>query len=122
MAVILRNHCDINEFWKDYSKIREFLCGLKDPNYSYGRWDWMMKHGFLNEAEISQIGIWEEDGEIAAAVLCDGDIGNGHFCIRKGYACLKEKMLLYGEKHLKRDGLFEAFIPDSGAFPGLSAA
>ena len=76
MKIIFRNNCHIREFGSDYFKIRTFLCGLKDPNYSYGRWDWMMKHGFLNEYEISRVGVWEEAGEIVAAALYDTDLGN----------------------------------------------
>lgn len=66
----------------------------------------------LNETEISRIGIWEEEGEIVAAVLYDSDLGNGHFCIREGYTHLKEEMLLYAEKHLRKENLFGAFISD----------
>ncbi|MFS0783071.1 GNAT family N-acetyltransferase [Bacillus sp. 1P06AnD] len=112
MTVIFRNNCDINEFGDDYLKIRMFLCRLKDLTFSYGRWDWMMKHGFLNKSEISRIGIWEDDGEIVAAVLYDSDLGNGHFCIKEGYAYLKEEMLLYAEKNLNNGAVFEAFISD----------
>lgn len=113
MKIIARNNCNIREFGEDYFKIRTFLCGLKDPNYSYGRWDWMMKHGFLKQSEISRVGIWEEEGEIVGAALYDTDLGNGHFCIKDGYGFLKEEMLLYAEKNLKNDEVFEAFIADS---------
>lgn len=121
MAVIFRNNCDINEFGKDYIKIRRLLCADKDMSFSYGRWDWMMKHGCLNALEISRIGIWEVDDEVVAAVLYDSDLGNGHFCVKEGYAHLKEEMLLYAEKNLNKDDLFEAFISDTDIeFQGIA--
>lgn len=113
MAIICRTNCSLLNFGKDYFKVRNFLLEVDNPNYPFGRWDWMITHSYLDKTAIPKIGIWEENDRIVALATNDGALGSGYFCVRKNYEFLKKDMLSYSKDNLCKDGEYKALINDS---------
>lgn len=115
MGIRFRNNCALLGFGEDYYKIRNFLLELQNPNYLFGRWDWMITHGYLDPGGLPSIGLWEETGDIVAMATYDCGLGKSYFCVKEGYAYLKREMLLYAKNHFQKDGQYRALINDSDA-------
>ena len=113
MAVKFRNKCSVLDFGEDYYKIRAFLIELKNPNYLFGRWDWMITHSHLDKTGLPAIGLWEEGGDIVALATYDCGLGSSYFCIKDNYSYLKQEMLLYAKKSFGKNGEYQALIRDS---------
>jgi len=47
MPAIFRNYDPNPLFGGDYYALRNFLIKLDSHNYHFGRWDWMITHGYL---------------------------------------------------------------------------
>jgi hypothetical protein len=123
LSVSFRNGCDLNGFSEDYRKIRSYLLRLNNPNYLFGRWDWMFTHLWLDKAGLSKIGIWENDDEIVAMATYDCELGRGYFVVRDGYSYLKKEMLNYSMDNFSKDGEYKALISDSDtAFHDIASA
>lgn len=123
MALRFRNNCKTLDFAEDYHKIRTFLLKLKHPNYLFGRWDWMITHGYLDKSGLPNIGVWEDGGDIVAMATYDCSLGKAYFCVDPPYDHLKKEMLLYAQDALSKDGAFEALISDRDMdFQGTAAA
>ncbi|MFW5794356.1 MAG: GNAT family N-acetyltransferase [Bacillota bacterium] len=56
---------------KEYYDIRNFLIKIKDAEYSYARWDWMITHSMTKAENLSKIGIWKENKQIVGLVIFD---------------------------------------------------
>ncbi len=113
MAVRFRNNCDFNGFTRDYNKIREFLIKLNNPNYLFGRWDWMYTHLWLDKSGLSKIGVWEDDNEIVSLATYDCELGRSYLCVNKNYRYLLKEMILYSQISFSKDNKYSALIPDS---------
>ncbi len=113
MAARFRNQCSVLDFGEDYYKIRAFLMELKNPNYLFGRWDWMITHSHLDKTGLPNIALWEEDGDIVALATYDCGLGGSYFCVKENYSYLKQEMLLYAKKSFCKDGKYLALIRDS---------
>jgi len=50
-------------FGADYAALRDFLIRLDNLNYHFGRWDWMITHGYLDESALDRIGLWTDGGQ-----------------------------------------------------------
>ena len=61
----------IRSLEKIYYKLQDFLLELNDSSYHFGRLDWMITHGALNEEGLEKIGIWEDNGKIVALAIYD---------------------------------------------------
>lgn len=113
MPVPSRNCCSITGFGEDYHKIRSFLIKTRNFNYSFGRWDWMVTHLWLDRSGLPKIGVWEKADEIVAVATYDCELGRGYFCVSDEYRELKAEMLEYAMAHLSKGGEFRALIPDT---------
>ena len=112
MPVTFRHYIPNPLFGEDYSKLRDFLIKLDSHNYHFGRWDWMITHGYLDKDGLSKIGLWEENGETVAAATYDCSLGKAYLLALKGYRHLGEEMLLYAKGALAKDGKFQVLILD----------
>lgn len=122
MAVKMRNNCEIIGFGKDYYIIRDFLVKLRYQGFLPGRWDWMVTHPTLDRSGLSEIGVWEEGGDIVAMAVYDCLLGDAYFCVAEANRTLKREMLSYAEKNLHKNGEFNALIPDyDGEFQDIAA-
>ena len=112
MSVTFRNYIPAPLFGEDYYKLRDFLVRLDSHNYSFGRWDWMITHSYLDKSGLSKIGLWEENGRVVAAATYDCVLGKAYLLMGKEYRHLGEKMLLYAKSALAKDGDFRVLVLD----------
>jgi len=99
-------------FGEDYVALRNFLIKLNSHNYHFGRWDWMITHGYLDKSGLPHIGLWEENGEIVAAATYDCGLGKAFLLMADGYRHLGEELFLYAKDALAKDGKCKALILD----------
>jgi ribosomal protein S18 acetylase RimI-like enzyme len=116
MAVTFRNNCQILGFGADYYKIRDFLITLDYPTFHFGRWDWMVTHGYLDKSGIPKIAVWEDDGWIVALTTYDTTQGEGFFCVYDEYAHLKKEMARYAFENFRRDGVCHLVAEDNDVY------
>lgn len=113
MSATFRSYNPEPLFGEDYYKLRDFLIRLDSHNYHFGRWDWMITHGWLDKSGLPRIGLWEENGEIVAAATYDCALGKAYLLTGNRHRCLNEEMLLYAKDALAKDGNFRFLILDS---------
>lgn len=122
MQVHFRNNCKLMDFGIDYYKIREFLLKLNQPNYPFGRWDWMITHTDLDHSALSQIGVWEENSEIVGLATIDGKLGKSYIYTLDNHSNLKQEMLAYAQQHMCNKEHFEVLILNSDSeFQNIAA-
>ena len=113
MSVKFRTYENKTRFGQDYCKVRNFLIGLDDCNYPFGRWDWMITHGMLQESGLSKIGIWEDDGDIVALATYDTAMdGRYFFPYNRKYGGLLKDMIAYSKMSFSNNGKFAILIRD----------
>jgi len=112
MPVTFRNYNPNPLFGEDYNALRNFLIKLDSHNYHFGRWDWMITHGYLDKGGLPHIGLWEENGEIVAAATYDCGLGKAFLLMSDGYRHLGESLLSYAKDALAKDGKCKALILD----------
>jgi len=76
----------------------------------------MVHSVWLNEAAMSKIGLWEDDGNLVALAIYDCELGDGWFLVYDEYSFLKKEMLIYAKDALGKDGRFRALINDNDAY------
>lgn len=118
MTVQLRNYTSEPGFTKDFDMVRDFLIRINkdsivNPGFIWGRWEWVFSLPYLDKSSLSKIGIWEDNGTIAAVATYEQDLGYAYFLVDNNYAYLKKEMLAYAEKSLCKNGAFKALIPDN---------
>ncbi len=91
----------------DFERVGDFLVenhrpGNRDGNWLQPTWEYMHSHPFLDESSLSRIGIWEDQGEIAAVAHYESTLGEAFFELAAGYALLKPALLEYAETYLAR--------------------
>ncbi len=118
MPATFRNYSGEKLYTQDYLKVREFLIRInrgkiQSLNFPWGRWEWMIGHGWLDDTHLDRIGIWESDGEIVGLATYEGGLGDGFFCLDERFSGLKAEMLDYARHNLSKDGKFRAIISNS---------
>lgn len=68
---MFRNYVMDTRYGVDYCRLRKFFLDNGRAGFSFGRWDWMISHAYLDVEGLPRIGIWEKDGEIVGVVLYD---------------------------------------------------
>ena len=124
MPAIFRNYNPEPRFGADYHALRDFLLKLRNHNYLFGRWDWMITHSHLDEGSLPRIGLWEENGALVAVATYDCSLGKTFLLALKGYEPLKEEMLLYARERLqqRQGGGLQVVIQDGDAYMQSIAA
>lgn len=89
----------------DYNLISDFLIAHHQPNNADGNWfepawEYMHNHPYLDQSSRGRIGIWEEDGVMAAFVTYESQLGEAFFQFHPAYRLLREEMLDYAENNL----------------------
>ena len=107
MTVLLRHFTSEPGFSEDFIKVRDFFKRIHEPTYRYGNWDWVRwEWGFslpyLDETQLSKIGVWEEDGKIVALVTYETTLGEAYFAYDPAYSFLKKAMTEYAVEHLAK--------------------
>lgn len=122
MSIMFRKYKPEPLFGNDYIQIRDFLIELDSHNYHFGRWDWMITHGYLDKSGLHKIGVWEENGKLVGLATYDCSLGKAYLLTLTGYENIKEEMLLYAAGHLEKDGGFCVLILDGDVFMQAIAA
>lgn len=122
MAVQFRRYIAEPRFSRDYEKVRMFLLRAQSYTYTFGRWDWMITHGYLDATGLPKIGLWEEDGGIVGLATYDCGLGKAYLLYLPGYESLYEEMLLYAKQALSKDGQCLIWIPDGASSMQETAA
>lgn len=112
MKTVFHTYQNQEGFGRDYRAIREFLLRLDHHNYPFGRWDWMITHGYLDPSGLPRIGMWEADGQIAGLATYDCRLGQGYILTADGYESLKEELLLYAQENLRDENPFRVVVKD----------
>lgn len=112
MPIKFRNYRSDSLFGDDYTTVRNFLIALDSHNYHFGRWDWMITHGWLDKSGLTKIGMWEDDDNLVGLATYDCQLGNAYLLTFYGYENIKEDMLIYAADHLPKDDKFNVLICD----------
>ena len=92
---------------KDYNAISQFLIRVyrDEPpsNWLQPRWEYAHSHPAMDTENLGKIAIWEDDGEIVAAVLYEDKVGANHAQLNPQYPGLKREMLEYAKTNLIGD-------------------
>jgi GNAT superfamily N-acetyltransferase len=90
---------------RDYERVGRFLIDRYDPtgkhvNWLQPRWEYMHFHPYIRRMDLACIGLWEEDGEIVAAVHPEHSMGTAYFQVHPAHGNLKRDMLIHAEEHI----------------------
>jgi GNAT superfamily N-acetyltransferase len=99
------------DFSGDYQRLRNFLIEvnrdeIREYDFEWVRWEWAHCLPFFSEERAGDIGIWERDGEIMAAILFEYGPGPGYPVLHPSVADdpeLKRAMLGHAARKLRDD-------------------
>jgi len=99
------------EHLTDFDRIGQFLTdtyrpGTRHENWLQPRWEYMHYHPLikeLGESALTNIGVWESDGNIVAVAHFEHVLGEVYFQVHPDFAHLKPEMLEYAEDHLSAE-------------------
>ena len=105
MSTKFRNYTHETGFTDDFHAVRDFLVRINRSNpiqynFEWGRWEWAFSLPYLDTANQSKMGVWEDNGRIVAAVVFEGEPDSIYFCIDENYKYLKRDLLLYAKDNL----------------------
>ena len=106
MSVTFRHYAGPAGITEDYYLLRDFFLRRRGDDFPFGRWDWMITHGWLDHEAISRIGIWEEHGKVVGVATFDTRPGEGFILVMPGYENLRAQMVRYAARNLRKDGKF----------------
>jgi GNAT superfamily N-acetyltransferase len=119
MAIVRKRYCNDAGFTAEFNRVREFLIRINrdkvvDEGFLWGRWEWMFcLRIILDTANLSCIGLWEDDGEIVALATYEQSIGYAWLLMDPNYNYLKEEMLQYAQSYMKKEGSIKVLIDDT---------
>ncbi|MCK9253470.1 MAG: GNAT family N-acetyltransferase [Clostridiales bacterium] len=113
MRIIFRTYRYPAGISEDYYLLRAFFLKRRGDDFPFGRWDWMITHGWMDHEALQRIGIWEDDGEIVGVATFDTRPGEGFICVLRGYEFLQSDMIQYAARNLTKDNRFRLLVPDA---------
>ncbi|MDP3488188.1 MAG: GNAT family N-acetyltransferase [Bacillota bacterium] len=107
MTIFLRHFSSEPGFSEDFIRVRDFFKRIHEPTYKFGNWDWVRwEWGFslpyLDETQLSKIGVWEDDGRIVALATYETTLGEAYFAYDQDYAFLKKALIEYAVEYLAK--------------------
>ena len=89
---------------QDYDRVGDFLVETYEPgdhylNWLQPRWEYMHYHPYIENVDLTKIGIIEDDGRIVGVVNPESSLKDAFFQIRRGYEHLKPLLLDHAEKY-----------------------
>ncbi|MEM7624886.1 MAG: GNAT family N-acetyltransferase [Planctomycetota bacterium] len=90
---------------RDFERVSRFLVETYRTagthlNWLQPRWEYMHYHPLIRDVNVSQIGLWEDDGHIVGVIHPEHEEGTVYLQIRDDNPALKKQMLQYAEQHL----------------------
>lgn len=81
---------------EDYLALHDFLLEAECEVFTYARLDWMITHRpYLEEENLSKIGLWRENGKIVAADVFDTTLDDVYPLCLPGYERLYPRLIAY---------------------------
>ena len=116
MSIKFRSYTNQLGYTEDFEAVSAFLARINqkqivNPNYLWARWRWQFGP-YMNEENISSIGIAIDNGIIVGLVTYESNIGEAFLCLDVEYNFLREEMINYAIKHLSIDGKLKITLPD----------
>ena len=103
-------------------RLRAFFLKRLGDDFPFGRWDWMITHGWLDHEAIQNVGVWEDGGEVVGVATFDTQPGEGFICVLPGYEGFRPEMVRYAAKNLRKEGKFRLLVWDADpAFQDIAA-
>ena len=122
MGITFRNYACPAGISGDYDLLRAFFLKRLGDDFPFGRWDWMITHGWLDREAVRRIGIWEEKDEVVGVATFDTQPGEGFLCVLPGYGGLRAEMVRYARENLRKDGKFRLLVWDADpAYQNIAA-
>ena len=117
MTATFRNYTATPGFTEDYHRVREFLLRVNEPvpitpGFHWGRWEWGFSLPYLDTANLSRMGLWEDGGQIVALMAYEQGLGMAWPVVDLRYGCLKPDMLRHTRDNMAKDGSVKVLIPD----------
>ncbi|MCU0485918.1 MAG: GNAT family N-acetyltransferase [Anaerolineales bacterium] len=101
MSIRMRNYTHPSDYWAiDRFLIEHYQPGNADGNWIEPAWEYMHFHSMLDSASLGKIGIWEEEGKIAAVAHYEWRLGEAFFQFQPACRHLRQELLEYAEAHL----------------------
>ncbi len=113
MSISFRRYACPSGITEDYHLLRAFFLKRLGDDFPFGRWDWMITHGWLDQDAVGRIGIWEDGGEVVGVATFDTQPGEGFICVLPGYEDLRPDMVRYARENLRKDGKFRLLVWDN---------
>lgn len=119
MSISFRNYSAEPGFSEDFHRVRDFLVRINRRNpiryhFEWGRWEWAFSLPFLDTANLSKIGLWQQNAEIVALATYETSLGSVYFCLDQDYPSLKSEMLSYAQQNLcSQQGELKVLINDT---------
>lgn len=85
MNIKFRNFNRIPGFSMNYHLVLDFLIRINTRKvitlgFLWGRWTWVFSLPYLDETNLSKIGIWEDNGIIICPVTYEDKLVSAYFC------------------------------------------
>lgn len=92
---------------KDYEKVHQLLVDTYKEgefiNWLPPRWEYMHYHPYYKDEWTSKSALWEENGEVVAAIHNELGDGEAYLSFRTGYEYLFEEMIEHAEQQLAKE-------------------
>lgn len=90
---------------RDFERINDFLFSLykpgnRDGNWVQPIWEYSYTHAWADMTRMTDLGIWEDNGRIAAFIFYDTELPDLTLAVHPDYQYLKSEMTDYAEKNL----------------------
>ena len=69
MSVTFRPYSGPAGITGEYFRLRAFFLQRRGDDFPFGRWDWMITHGWLDREAVGRIGVWETGGAVGRGDL-----------------------------------------------------
>ncbi len=107
----------------DFEKVNQFLRDCYEPQNADGNWiqpiwDYSYYHGNTDLESLSNISVWENQGQMVAVTVFGTDANDVCLCTLNSFQSLKPEMLEYAEQNLARpdaegNGALNVFVHES---------
>lgn len=85
---------------------------IKDTEYSFARWDWMVTHSMTKAKNMKKICLWKDRGKVVGAVLFDIVPDLAFIKTLPNYGFLKKSMVEYAEHTFVMEDKIKIMITD----------
>jgi GNAT superfamily N-acetyltransferase len=105
MPTTSRSYAGEPGFSADFYRVRDFLVRINQPQlitpvFPWGRWQWAFSLPYQDEANLSRITIWEDDGQIVAIATYELKLGEAFLIVDPAHNHLLPEMVAVASEQL----------------------